>query len=206
MFNKILIANRGEIACRVMETARAMGVKTVAVFSDADADAKHVAIADEAIHIGGPAPADSYLRGDAIIAAAHATGAQAIHPGYGFLSENADFANMVEEHGFTFIGPKPEHITLMGDKIAAKQAVMDAGIPVVPVAIYGSAGVRGWKRFRFPAVTIRYGEALTFPVEDDSDRDRQLEVANEIFDQVKEMYADFERLGRKGSLAAAKSA
>ena len=83
---------------------------------------------------------------------------------------------------------------------------LESGIPVVPVAIYGSAGVRGWKRFRFPAVTIRYGEALTFPVEDDSDRDRQLEVANEIFDQVKEMYADFERLGRKGSLAAAKSA
>ncbi len=83
---------------------------------------------------------------------------------------------------------------------------LESGIPVVPVAIYGSAGVRGWKRFRFPAVTIRYGEPLTFPVEEDSDRDRQLEVANEIFDQVKEMYADFERLGRKGSLAAAKSA
>ena len=132
MFNKILIANRGEIACRVMETARAMGVKTVAVFSDADADAKHVAFADEAIHIGGPAPADSYLRGDAIIAAAHATGAQAIHPGYGFLSENPDFVDAVETAGLVFIGPSASAIRKMGLKDAAKALMHDAGVPVVP--------------------------------------------------------------------------
>ena len=128
MFNTILIANRGEIACRVMETARRMGVATVAVYSDADAGAKHVAMADKAVHIGGSAPADSYLRGDAIIEAALATGAQGIHPGYGFLSENPDFVEAVEAAGLTFIGPSADAIRAMGLKDAAK-ALMAAGRP-----------------------------------------------------------------------------
>jgi 3-methylcrotonyl-CoA carboxylase alpha subunit len=132
MFEKILIANRGEIACRVMETARAMGVKTVAVYSDADAAAKHVALADEAVHIGGPAPADSYLRGDEIIRVAKETGAQGIHPGYGFLSENPDFVEAVEAAGLTFIGPSADAIRKMGLKDAAKALMEEAGVPVVP--------------------------------------------------------------------------
>lgn len=133
MFDKILIANRGEIACRVMETARALGVKTVAVYSDADREAKHVAIADEACHIGhGPAPADSYLLGDEIIAMAKATGAQAIHPGYGFLSENPEFVDAVEAAGLTFIGPSADAIRKMGLKDAAKALMEEAGVPVVP--------------------------------------------------------------------------
>ena len=132
MFDKILIANRGEIACRVIETARAMGVRTVAVYSDADAAARHVAMADEAVHIGGPAPSDSYLRGEAIIAAAQATGAQGIHPGYGFLSENPDFVDAVEAAGLTFIGPSAKAIRAMGLKDAAKALMEKAGVPVVP--------------------------------------------------------------------------
>lgn len=107
MFNKILIANRGEIACRVAATAKRLGVKTVAVYSDADANAKHVAVCDEAVHIGGSAPKDSYLRWERIIEAAKATGAQAIHPGYGFLSENEDFAKACADAGLVFIGPPP---------------------------------------------------------------------------------------------------
>jgi 3-methylcrotonyl-CoA carboxylase alpha subunit len=132
MFTKILIANRGEIACRVMDTARAMGVRTVAVYSDADAAARHVALADEAVHIGGPAPADSYLKGDVLIAAAQATGAEAIHPGYGFLSENPDFVEAVEAAGLIFIGPSAEAIRKMGLKDAAKKLMEEAGVPVVP--------------------------------------------------------------------------
>ncbi|MBY6202371.1 acetyl/propionyl/methylcrotonyl-CoA carboxylase subunit alpha [Maritalea mobilis] len=132
MFHKILIANRGEIACRVIETARKLGVGTVAVYSDADAEARHVAMADEAVHIGGPRPADSYLRGDAIIAAAQATGAQAIHPGYGFLSENPDFVDAVEAAGLVFIGPSAKAIRAMGLKDAAKALMHEAGVPVVP--------------------------------------------------------------------------
>ncbi len=132
MFDTILIANRGEIACRVMQTAQAMGVRCVAVYSDADAGAKHVAMADVAVHIGGSAPADSYLRGDAIIAAAQATGAQAIHPGYGFLSENPDFVEAVEAAGLTFIGPPASAIRAMGLKDAAKALMVEAGVPVVP--------------------------------------------------------------------------
>ena len=132
MFTKILIANRGEIACRVIESARAIGVKTVAVFSDADAGAKHVQLADQSVHIGGPAPAESYLRGDAIIAAAQQTGAQAIHPGYGFLSENPDFVEAVEAAGLTFIGPSAQAIRAMGLKDAAKKLMEEAGVPVVP--------------------------------------------------------------------------
>ena len=132
MFDKILIANRGEIACRVIDTCRRMGVASVAVYSDADRSARHVAMADEAVHIGGAKPADSYLRGDVIIAAARATGAQAIHPGYGFLSENPDFVEAVERAGLTFIGPSAPAIRAMGLKDAAKALMDEAGVPVVP--------------------------------------------------------------------------
>jgi acetyl-CoA carboxylase biotin carboxylase subunit len=132
MFEKILIANRGEIALRVHRACKEMGISTVAVHSDVDATAMHVRLADESVCIG-PAPASkSYLNIPAIIAAAEITGAQAIHPGYGFLSENARFAEIVGTHGMTFIGPRPEHISMMGDKIAAKVAAKTAGIPVVP--------------------------------------------------------------------------
>ncbi|KIL98625.1 Biotin carboxylase of acetyl-CoA carboxylase [Paramagnetospirillum magnetotacticum MS-1] len=132
MFEKVLIANRGEIALRIHRACREMGIRTVAVHSTADNDAMHVRLADEAVCIGPPSARDSYLNKAAILSAASITGADAIHPGYGFLSENADFAQMVEEHGFVFIGPTPDHIRMMGDKITAKQAVKDAGIPVVP--------------------------------------------------------------------------
>ncbi|WP_284164447.1 biotin carboxylase N-terminal domain-containing protein [Frigidibacter sp. SD6-1] len=132
MFRKILIANRGEIACRVIDTCRRLGVATVAVYSDADRDARHVAMAHEAAHIGGPAPKDSYLKGDAIIAAAKATGAEAIHPGYGFLSENPDFVDAVEQAELTFIGPSAAAIRAMGLKDAAKALMEKAGVPVVP--------------------------------------------------------------------------
>ena len=132
MFGNILIANRGEIACRVIRTARAMGIGSVAVYSDADADALHVEMADQSVRIG-PAPvAESYLRGDAIIAAALKTGAQAIHPGYGFLSENAGFAEAVAAAGLTFIGPSAEAIRAMGLKDGAKAAMEVAGVPIVP--------------------------------------------------------------------------
>ncbi|MGA0614538.1 biotin carboxylase N-terminal domain-containing protein [Paracoccus sp. KR1-242] len=132
MFRKILIANRGEIACRVIDTARKLGVGTVAVWSDADRGARHVALADEAVHIGGPAPRESYLRGDAIIRAALETGAQAIHPGYGFLSENPDFVDAVTAAGLVFIGPSAAAIRKMGLKDAAKVLMERAGVPVVP--------------------------------------------------------------------------
>lgn len=132
MFDKVLIANRGEIALRILRACREMGIKTVAVHSTADETAMHVRLADEAVCIGPPAAKDSYLNIASILTAAQVSGADAIHPGYGFLSENAEFARMVEEHGFVFIGPSHEHITLMGDKITAKDAVMKAGIPVVP--------------------------------------------------------------------------
>ncbi|TQV74300.1 acetyl-CoA carboxylase biotin carboxylase subunit [Denitrobaculum tricleocarpae] len=132
MFEKVLIANRGEIALRIHRACREMGIQTVAVHSTADSDAMHVRLADESVCIGPPASKDSYLNVAAILSAATITGADAIHPGVGFLSENADFAAMVEEHGFVFIGPTPEHINLMGDKVAAKQAADNLGIPVVP--------------------------------------------------------------------------
>ncbi|WP_085899848.1 acetyl-CoA carboxylase biotin carboxylase subunit [Kiloniella majae] len=132
MFKKILIANRGEIALRILRACRDMGIETVAVHSTIDSDAMHVRLADESVCIG-PAPSkDSYLNIPAILSAATMTGADAIHPGVGFLSENADFAEMVEEHGFTFIGPSPEHIRIMGDKVAAKDTAIKLGIPVVP--------------------------------------------------------------------------
>ncbi|UXU74729.1 MULTISPECIES: acetyl-CoA carboxylase biotin carboxylase subunit [unclassified Paracoccus (in: a-proteobacteria)] len=132
MFQKILIANRGEIACRVIDTARKLGVRTVAVYSDADRGARHVSLADEAVHIGGPAPRDSYLRGDVIIQAALDTGAEAIHPGYGFLSENPDFVDAVTAAGLVFIGPSASAIRKMGLKDAAKALMAEAGVPVVP--------------------------------------------------------------------------
>jgi acetyl-CoA carboxylase biotin carboxylase subunit len=131
-FDKILIANRGEIALRVIRAAKEMGIATVAVHSEADRTAMHVHLADESVCIGPASASKSYLNIPSIIAAAEITGAQAIHPGYGFLSENARFAEIVGAHGMTFIGPKPEHIRMMGDKITAKQAAKDAGIPVVP--------------------------------------------------------------------------
>ena len=136
MFEKILIANRGEIALRIHRACRDMGIKTVAVHSTADANAMHVRLADESVCIGPPSARDSYLNIPAILSAATITGAEAIHPGLGFLAENASFAAMVEEHGFTFIGPTPEHIRMMGDKVEAKAAAERLGIPTVP----GSAG------------------------------------------------------------------
>jgi acetyl-CoA carboxylase, biotin carboxylase subunit len=138
MFEKVLIANRGEIALRIHRACREMGIKTVAVHSTADAAAMHVRLADETVCIGPPAPRESYLNVAAILSAAAITGADAIHPGLGFLAEDADFAAAVEEHGFTFIGPSAEHIRLMGNKIAAKEAVRRLGLPTVP----GSPGVR----------------------------------------------------------------
>ena len=132
MFEKILIANRGEIALRIQRACREMGIKTVVVHSEADRDAKYVRLADESVCIGPPASRDSYLNMPAIIAAAEVTDAEAIHPGYGFLSENADFADRVEKSGFVFIVPRPESIRLMGDKVSAKNAMIEAGVPVVP--------------------------------------------------------------------------
>ena len=132
MFDKILIANRGEIALRIQRACREMGIKTVVVHSEADRDAKYVRLADESVCIGPPASRDSYLNMPAIIAAAEVTDSEAIHPGYGFLSENADFADRVEKSGFVFIGPRPESIRLMGDKVSAKNAMIEAGVPVVP--------------------------------------------------------------------------
>ncbi len=137
MFEKLLIANRGEIALRIQRACREMGISTVAVHSTADADAMHVRLADESVCIGPPPAQESYLNAHAILTAATISNADAIHPGYGFLAENADFATMAEEHGFTFVGPRPEHIRRMGDKIEAKKTVQEAGIPVVP----GSDGV-----------------------------------------------------------------
>src|SRR5438046_5769833 len=132
MITSLLIANRGEIACRVIRTARRLGIRTVAVYSDADAKALHVRMADEAVHIG-PSPArESYLRGDRSIEAARATGAEAIHPGYGFLSENADFAQAVIDAGLIWVGPKPASIRAMGLKDAAKTLMAEAGVPVTP--------------------------------------------------------------------------
>jgi len=132
MFDKVLIANRGEIALRIHRACREMGIQTVAVHSTADSDAMHVRLADESVCIGPPPARDSYLNIPAILSAATIAGADAIHPGYGFLSENARFAEAVEAHGFTFIGPTPEHIRMMGDKIVAKQTAKQLGLPLVP--------------------------------------------------------------------------
>ena len=132
LFGKILIANRGEIALRVQRACRELGIPTVAVHSTADAEAMHVRLSDESVCIGPPSARDSYLNMASILSAAHVTGADAIHPGYGFLSENAAFAEMVEAHGLTFIGPSPDHIRMMGDKITAKAAMTRLGVPLVP--------------------------------------------------------------------------
>ena len=155
MFDKVLIANRGEIALRIHRACKEMGIATVAVHSEADASAMHVRLADESVCIGPASAAKSYLNIPSIIAAAEITGAQAIHPGYGFLSENARFAEIVQAHGMTFIGPNPDHIRMMGDKITAKQAVKEAGIPVVP----GSEGALQTEEEAFAAA-----EVIGFPV------------------------------------------
>jgi len=156
MFEKILIANRGEIALRVQRACREMGIKTVVVHSEVDREAKYVRLADESVCIG-PAPArDSYLNMPAIISAAEVTDAEAIHPGYGFLSENADFAERVEKSGFVFIGPRPESIRLMGDKVSAKRAMIEAGVPVVP----GSEGALPDD----PVETQRIAREVGYPV------------------------------------------
>jgi acetyl-CoA carboxylase, biotin carboxylase subunit len=155
MFEKVLIANRGEIALRIHRACKEMGIQTVAVHSEADADAMHVQLADFSVCIGPAPSAKSYLHIPSIIAAAEVTGADAIHPGYGFLSENARFAEIVEAHGITFIGPKASHIRLMGDKIAAKRAMIETGVPVVP----GSDGGVGAEQ---DAMAIAKG--IGFPV------------------------------------------
>ena len=155
MFSKILIANRGEIACRVIKTARRMGIRTVAVYSDADRDALHVAMADEAVHIGPAAAAESYLVIDKIIAACRQTGAEAVHPGYGFLSEREAFATALAEAGIVFIGPNPHAIAAMGDKIESKKAAAAAGVSTVP----GHLGV-----IESPAEAVRIADGIGYPV------------------------------------------
>ena len=155
MFEKILIANRGEIALRINRACKEMGIATVAVHSTADAEAMHVRLADESVCIGPPPASQSYLNIPAIISACEITGADAVHPGYGFLSENARFAEIVKEHGITFIGPLPEHIRLMGDKIAAKRAMKSLGIPTVP----GSDGA-----VNSDIEAARMAEQIGFPV------------------------------------------
>ena len=132
MIEKLVIANRGEIALRILRASRELGISTVALHSEADRDAKYVKLADESVCIGPPQAKDSYLNIPAVIAAAEVTDATAIHPGYGFLSENADFAERVEQSGFAFVGPKSETIRQMGDKIAARELMINAGIPCVP--------------------------------------------------------------------------
>jgi len=156
MLNKVLIANRGEIALRILRACRELGIKTVAVHSTADRDLKHVRLADESVCIGPPKSADSYLNIPALIAAAEVTDAVAIHPGYGFLSENADFAERVEQSGFIFIGPRPENIRLMGDKVSAKDAMKAAGVPCVP----GSDGALGDNADE----NLRLGREIGYPV------------------------------------------
>ena len=156
MFKKILIANRGEIALRIQRACREMGIKSVVVYSEADREAKYVKLADEAVCIGPAASAQSYLHMPAIISTAEVTDAEAIHPGYGFLSENADFAERVEKSGFVFIGPTPESIRIMGDKVSAKQAMLKSGVPCVP----GSEGALP----EDPKEIIRIGRSVGYPV------------------------------------------
>src|SRR5712664_501506 len=155
MFDKILIANRGEIALRVLRACKELGILTVAVHSTADEDAMHVRLADESVCIGPPAAGDSYLNVPALLAACEITGADAVHPGYGFLSENARFAEILGEHNIHFIGPKPAHIRLMGDKIEAKRTAKRLGIPVVP----GSDGAVGSDQ-----EAISLAQSIGFPV------------------------------------------
>ncbi len=155
MFDKLLIANRGEIALRILRACKELGIATVAVHSTADADAMHVKLADESVCIGPPAASDSYLNIPQILAACEITGAEAVHPGYGFLAENARFADILEEHGITFVGPSGDHIRLMGDKIRAKETARDLGIPTVP----GSSGALG-----SDAEALRIAKEIGFPV------------------------------------------
>ncbi|MDQ2095330.1 acetyl-CoA carboxylase biotin carboxylase subunit [Rhodalgimonas zhirmunskyi] len=155
MIEKILVANRGEIALRVIRAAREMGIQSVAVHSTADANAMHVRMADESVCIGPPASTDSYLSIPAIIAACEVTGAQAIHPGYGFLSENANFVQIVEDHGLTFIGPTAEHIRIMGDKITAKDTMKALGVPCVPGSDGGVPDLE---------TALKVGEEVGYPV------------------------------------------
>ncbi|MFG6517094.1 acetyl-CoA carboxylase biotin carboxylase subunit [Sulfitobacter sp. 1A13496] len=155
MFSKILVANRGEIALRVIRAAREMGIQTVAVHSTADSDAMHVRMADESVCIGPPSSTQSYLSIPAIIAACEITGAEAIHPGYGFLSENANFVQVIEDHGLTFIGPTAEHIRVMGDKITAKDTMKKLGVPCVPGSEGGVTSLEEAKRI---------GEETGYPV------------------------------------------
>jgi acetyl-CoA carboxylase biotin carboxylase subunit len=156
MFEKILIANRGEIALRIQRACRELGIKTVVVHSEVDREAKYVRLADESVCIGPASPRDSYLSMPALISAAEVTDAEAIHPGYGFLSENADFADRVEKSGFVFIGPRPETIRTMGDKVCAKKAMIEAGVPVVP----GSDGALPDD----PEEILRMGREVGYPV------------------------------------------
>ena len=155
MFNKILIANRGEIACRVIQTAHRLGIRCVAVYSEADRHARHVAMADEAFLIGPAASSESYLRADKIIEVAKTSGAQAIHPGYGFLAENADFAEMSEAHEVTFIGPTADMMRKLGDKARARDMMSAAGVPIIP----GSEGT-----IADAAEGARVAESLGYPV------------------------------------------
>src|SRR5215475_9253898 len=156
MLDKVLIANRGEIALRIFRACRELGIKTVAVHSTADSTLKHVLLADETVCIGPPRSQQSYLNMPAIIAAAEVTDAVAIHPGYGFLSENADFAERVEESGFIFIGPRADTIRLMGDKVSAKKAMIKAGVPTVP----GSEGALPDD----PKAMVKLGREVGYPV------------------------------------------
>src|SRR4051812_19700465 len=156
MFEKILIANRGEIALRIQRACREMGIRTVVVHSEADTEAKYVKLADESVCIGPAAASQSYLNIPAIISAAEVTDAEAIHPGYGFLSENADFADKVEKSGFVFIGPYPENIRAMGDKVSAKAAMIKAGVPCVP----GSEGALP----DTPAEIVKIARKVGYPV------------------------------------------
>src|SRR5215217_31393 len=156
MFEKILIANRGEIALRIQRACRELGIRTVVVHSEADTEAKYVKLADESVCIGPPPASASYLNIPAIISAAEVTDAEAIHPGYGFLSENADFAEKDERSGFVFIGPHPENIRLMGDKVSAKQAMTKAGVPTVP----GSEGALPDD----PKEIVRIARKIGYPV------------------------------------------
>ena len=155
MFDKILIANRGEIALRVLRACKELGIASVAVHSTADEDAMHVRLADESVCIGPPAARDSYLNVPALLAACEITGADAVHPGYGFLAENARFAEILEEHNIHFIGPRPAHIRLMGDKIEAKRTAARLGLPVVPGS---DAGIEN------DAQALRTAEEIGFPV------------------------------------------
>src|SRR3979490_3458800 len=156
MFEKILIANRGEIALRIQRACREMGIRTVVVHSEADTEAKYVKVADESVSIGPPPAASSYLNRPAIISTAEVTDAEAIHPGYGFLSENADFAERVERSGFTFIGPTPHARRTMGENVGAKQAMIKSGVPCVP----GSEGALP----EDPKEIIKIARTVGYPV------------------------------------------